>query len=70
MPGYDELTPKNKSYEDVSEWNGKEMKAIRRYLFGVVTQSLQVGSPGEYSIFNCAFECTQALLQFYMYAPI
>ena len=25
VPAYHDLTPKNKSYEEVSQWNGKEM---------------------------------------------
>ena len=40
MPAYHDLTPKKKSYEEVSQWNGKEMKEMSRYLLGVVTQSL------------------------------
>jgi len=40
VPAYHDLTPKTKSYEEVSQWNGKEMKEMSRYLRGVVTQSL------------------------------
>jgi hypothetical protein len=40
VPAYHDLTPKNKSYEEVSQWYGKEMKEISRYLIAVVTQSL------------------------------
>jgi len=40
VPAYHDLTPKTKSYEEVSRWNGKEMKEMSRYLLGVVTQSL------------------------------
>jgi hypothetical protein len=68
MPAYYDLTPKNKSYEDVSQWNGKEMKEMRRYLRGVVTQSLRCGSPAKRPIFTRAIECTRALLEYYMYA--
>jgi len=39
-PAYDDLTPKYNSYRVVSQWNGKEMKEMSRYLLGVVTQSL------------------------------
>jgi hypothetical protein len=31
-PAYHDLTPKNKSDEEVSQWNGKEMKEMSRYL--------------------------------------
>jgi len=68
MPAYHDLTPKNKSYEEVSQWNGKEMKEMSQYLLGVVTQSLQGGSPAQRPIFNHAMNCTRALLEFYMYA--
>jgi len=41
---------------------------MSRYLLGVVTQSLRGGNPAQRPKFNCAIECTQALLEFYMYA--
>jgi len=40
LPAYHDLTPKNKSHEEVSQWNGKEMKEMSQYQLGVVTQSL------------------------------
>jgi hypothetical protein len=40
VPAYHDLTPNNKSYEEVFQWNGKEMKEMSQYLLGVVTQSL------------------------------
>jgi len=66
--GHHNLTPKHKSYEDVSEWNWKEMKEMSQYIIGVVTQSLRGGSPTQHPISNHAIECTWALLEFYMYA--
>jgi hypothetical protein len=30
VTAYHDLRPKNKSYEDVSQWNGKEMKKMSR----------------------------------------
>jgi len=38
------------------------------YLLGVVTQSLQGGSPAQSQIFNRAIECARALLEFNVYA--
>jgi hypothetical protein len=67
VSAYHDLTPKNKSYEGVSQWNGKEMKEMSRYMLGVVTQSLQGGNTAQRPIFNCPIECTRALLEFYMY---
>ena len=68
MPAYHDLTPKNKSNEEIFQWNEKEMKVMSRYLLGVVTQSLRGRSPAQRPIFNRPTECTQALLEFYMYA--
>jgi hypothetical protein len=68
VPVNDDLTTKNTSYEDVSQWNGKDMKEIRRYLLGVVTQSLQSGSPAQHSILNRAIGYTPPLLEIYLYA--
>jgi len=68
VPADHNLTPKNKSYEEVSQWNGKEMKEMSRYLLGVVTQSLWGRNPTQRPIINCAIECTRAVLEFYMYA--
>jgi len=45
VPAYHHLTPKNRSYEEVSQRNGKEMKEMSWHLVGVVTQSLRGGSP-------------------------
>jgi len=44
------------------------MKEMSQYLPGVVTQSLGGGSPAQRPVFNRPIECTQALLEFYMYA--
>jgi len=68
VPAFHNLTPKNKSYEDVFQWNGRKMKEMSQYLLGVITQCLRGGSPTQCPIFNRAIECTQALLEFHMYA--
>jgi len=68
VPAHHDLTPKTKSYEEVSQWNGKEMKEMSRYLLEVVTWFLRGGRPAQLPIFNRAIECTWALLEFYMYA--
>jgi len=59
---------KTKSCEEVSQWNEKEMKEMSWYLLGVVTQSLQGGSPAQRPIFNGGSQCTWALLAYYTYA--
>ena len=68
VPACHHLTPKNKSYEEVSQWNGKEMKGMSRYLLGSATQSLQGRNPAQRRILNHTFGCTWALLEFSMCA--
>jgi hypothetical protein len=41
VPAYHDLTPKNESYEEVSQWNGKQTNEMSRYLLRVVTQSVR-----------------------------
>jgi len=68
VPTYHNLTPKNKPYEEVSEWDEKEMKEMSRNLLGVVTQSLWGGTPAQHPIINRELEFTPALLEFYICA--
>jgi hypothetical protein len=67
VPAYHDLISKNKSYEEVSQWNGKKMKEMSQYLLGVVTQSLQGRCYAQRPIFNRVIVCTWVLLEFYMY---
>jgi len=60
VPDSKDLKSKIKSYEEVCQWNGKELKEMSWYLFGVVTQFLQDRSPTDCSIFNGATVCTPA----------
>jgi len=68
VPAYHDLTPETKSYEEVSQLNGKKMKEMSQYLLAVVTQCLRGGCPAQHPIFNRAIVCTRALLEFHMYA--
>jgi hypothetical protein len=52
-----------------SHYDMKEMKEMNPYLLGVVTKYIGVGSSTQISIFNHTIECTQTLLEFYIYAP-
>ena len=40
VPAQHDLTPITMSYEEVSQWDGQEMKEMSRYLLRVVMQSL------------------------------
>jgi len=69
VPACHNLTPENKSYKEISQWNGKEMKEVCWYWLGVVTESLRGGSTDYHLILNHAIECTPALVEFFVYAP-
>jgi hypothetical protein len=49
-PASHDLTPENRSYEEVSQRIGKEMKEMSRYLLGVATQSPRGGSSAQHPI--------------------
>jgi len=68
MPAYQDLTPSNQSYEEVSQWNGKKLKEMSWYLPAVVSQSLRGSSPAECLKCTCGIECTLGSLEFHMYA--
>jgi hypothetical protein len=61
VPAFHGLTSKNMSYEEVAQWNGKEMREMSQYLLGVVTQSQRGRSPAQRLIFNRAIQCTWTL---------
>jgi len=67
VPAYNDLTPWKQAYEEVAQWNRKEMKEMSRNLLAFVTKSLRGRFPAQRPIFNCTIECTQALWEFYMY---
>jgi len=52
MAAYDGLTRKNMIYEEVSQWNGKEIKEMSRYPLAVVTHSRGGRSPAQCHILN------------------
>ena len=67
VPAYDDLTPKNTLYEEVSQLNWKEMIEMSQYLIGVVTRPLRGGCPAQHPKNNHATQCAGALLEFYIY---
>jgi hypothetical protein len=40
VPAYYDIIPTTKSYEEVSQWNWKQMKEMNKCVLEVVTQSL------------------------------
>jgi hypothetical protein len=67
VPAYPDFTKPTKAYEEVSQWTGKELKNMSRFLVSVLSNALRCPEHHERADFNDAIECTRALLDFYMY---
>jgi hypothetical protein len=67
IPAYPDFTKPTKAYEEVSQWTGKELKNMSRFLVSVLSNALRCPEYHERADFNDAIECTRALLDFYMY---
>jgi hypothetical protein len=52
VPAYLDITQPKKSYEEITQWAGTELRQISRYLLGVVTNTLRSPSPLEKPIFD------------------
>jgi hypothetical protein len=61
------MTKPKKLYEEVSQWTGKELRTMSRYLLAVITNALRCPNASEKQTFEDAIQCTQALLEFYHY---
>jgi hypothetical protein len=61
------MTKPKKSYKEVSQWTGKELGTMSRYLLAVVTNALHCPNASEKRTFEDAIQCTRALLEFYHY---
>jgi len=68
VPAYHDCTLKNKSYQHVSQWNGKDINQMSLNLIGVETQTLRGGSTAQDPIFNHPIECTGPFFDIYMYS--
>ena len=55
------------AYEEVSRWNGGEIKTMTRFLVGVTRNALRNPNPAQKAHFESALECTRSLVEFYMY---
>ena len=55
------------AYEEVSRWNGGEIKTMTQFLVGVTRNAIQNPNPVQKATFESAVECTRSLIEFYMY---
>ncbi|KAF8241305.1 hypothetical protein K440DRAFT_573461 [Wilcoxina mikolae CBS 423.85] len=61
------MTKPKKSYEEVSQWTGKELRTMSRFLLAVIINALRCANASEQRTFDDAIQCTRALLEFYHY---
>lgn len=67
VPAYLDMSKPKRAYEEVSRWNGGEIKTMTRFLVGVLRNALRDPEPSQRSIFDRAIQCTRALVEFYFY---
>lgn len=68
VPAYLNMTKPRCAYEEVSRWNGGEIKTMTRFLVGVVRNTLRDPTPKQREAFERVVECTRSLIEFYFYA--
>ena len=68
VPAYLDMTKPRCAYEEVSWWNGGEIKTMTRFLVGVVHNALRDPTSTQRDAFERAVECTRSLIEFYFYS--
>ena len=67
VPAYLDMSKPRCAYEEVSRWNGGEIKTMTRFLVGVTRNALRNPNAAQKAPFETAVECTRSLVEFYMY---
>ena len=67
MPAYLDMSKPRCAYEEVSRWNGGEIKPMTRFLVAVTRNALRNPNAAQKAYFESALECTRSLVEFYMY---
>jgi hypothetical protein len=68
IPAYDTMTRITKSYSEISQWTGKEMRRLGRYLVCALQASLSRPNASQRPLFNQAISCVKALIDFACYS--
>jgi len=68
VPAYLDMPQPWRMYEDMSSWQGKEIKTMSRFLVAILRCALYVPSTSQCDVFNQAIECSRALVDFYFYS--
>ena len=67
VPAYIHISKLRCAYEEVSRWNGGEIKTMTRFLVWVTRNTMRNPNSAQKALFESAVECTCSLVQFYMY---
>ncbi len=67
VPAYLDMSKPRRAYEEVSRWNGGEIKNMTRFLVAVLRNALRNPSASQRTVFDRAIECSRALVEFYFY---
>ncbi|KAL0631137.1 hypothetical protein Q9L58_010001, partial [Maublancomyces gigas] len=65
---YPKISIPNKPYRQVSQWQGKEMRNLGKFLLRALTAAMKNPAPSERLPFKKALHCTQALVDFQLAA--
>ena len=68
LPPYSGFFVPKKAYQEVTQWQGKEIRNLGRCLLGVLAVALRQPDSTQVISFKCALECVRALVDFNMMA--
>jgi len=68
VPTYLDMVQPQRTFKEVSSWQGKEIKTMSRFLVAILRCTLCAPSTSQCGIFNQAIECSRALVEFYFYS--
>ena len=68
VPAYLDMAQPRRIYEEVSSWQGKEIKTRSRFLVAILSCALRAPFASQRDVFNQAIECSRALVEFYFYS--
>lgn len=71
VPPYHELSKPRKTYREVSNWQGKEIRTMAKFLLAVLAATLKTEIPlsdDDKADLDSALDATRALLEFHLYS--
>lgn len=68
VPAYLEMGSPKKRYSEVSQWQGKEIKTMCRFLYCVTVAALDAPKASEKQSFSDAIQATKALIEILMFS--